>query len=582
MIKKKILHPEKRYSKSPAEDLNIQLNLEKEEQLLREGDKTIILDIAELYRKERNESTTYKLYGKTNMVFRNMYSGTTTYDPLLNTLYDLGDGTDTDWTGYLPYNEFAFIRQDFVREVSNPTSSTIGTFTPNITLSGNTEHTTITENNSSNWNWNFYVSYVYSHDTTYPMRYTLSGSTVHEYTAGDGIPFRVEDMGDYYQLTSPMKHNMVNGEYVILSGSTLTGGTSLDRTFNIDSLGNETFESEKYVINLDKSEFTSGQTPSGVIFGKRCLDKENITGTTSTYYVHKHKTLTTVDECIIDNAGFESPIFENERKLQYQTANGNNNVYVERNRPESILYHFKNTIDIKDLRNNLGYTPTELYVSTIFRNGNGYFNYPPRHGWRFNFHNTWVDDQFDVSFSGSDSGLPYTGVTQSGLTFNMGNEIPRNTVLIGAFVEYNNVDFKETILSETYHKITQPTTIFNHSQTSTGITQGVSNDNPIGLFYQPHQRIKIRELSPYIETSESNDILNLPENVVYDEIISEWKWRDLYEHGYIDPDGYGTNFPFTNGQHYVKHDINFLLRNEQTFINKSNGIRNFTNQNPIC
>lgn len=107
MINKKILHPEKRHAKSESEDLQVRVGFERDEELLREGDRTIILDIAELYRKERNQSTKYRIYGKTNMVFRNTYSGTTTYDPLKNNLYVIGDGLDGDFTGYLPYNEFS-------------------------------------------------------------------------------------------------------------------------------------------------------------------------------------------------------------------------------------------------------------------------------------------------------------------------------------------------------------------------------------------------------------------------------------------------------------------------------------------
>jgi len=583
MENKRILLPSKKYKKADSEDLTIRVDLEKEEQLLREGDRTIILDIAELFNKERNESTKYKIYGKTNMIFRNLYSGTTTYDALKNTLYDLGDGIDADWTGHLPYNEFAFIRTDTYREVSSPTGTTIGEFSPNIEVVGTTDHTTITELDSASWNWNFFVSYVYEHDETYPMRYTLSGGTIYNFTASNGVPFRVHEVGNYYQLTSPLKHNMSQGEYVILSGDTLTSGTDSDRIFSISSVGNEKFDSENYVINISKSEFTPTQSISGVIFGKRCLDKTNIPKTTSTYYVHKHKTITTVDDCIIDKAGFETPIFENERKLQFETADGRSNVYIEQNRPESILYHFKNTIDINGLTNNLGYTPTSVYLTTVFRNGNGYFNYPPRMGWRFNFHNTWVDEQFNDTFSSSDTNLPYTTVTKNGLNFKHGDELPLGTTLMGSFIEYNSVDFKEVVLSENFHKVSNLTSIFNHGQLDTNRFWGVSSSNPSGLFYQTHHKIKLRELSPYIETSNTDDIMNLPENTVYDQFESLWKWRDLYDHGYIDVDGYGTDFPFNNGQHYVKKDINFLLRNEQTFLNKNNGIKSFTNDpNKFC
>jgi len=580
MIKKKIVHPTKRYSGSEAENLNIKLGLERDEQLLREGDRTIILDIAELYKKERNESTKYKIYGKSKMIFRNLYSGLTTYNPLKNTLYDLGDGLDGDWMGYLPYDEFAFIRRDTVREVATATGTTIGEFNQTITLSGTTDHSTITVLDSSTWNWNYHLSYVYSHDGDHPMKYTLSGGTTYDFTASAGVPFRVIVYDASYQLISPIKHNMSLGEFIILSGSTMTSLTMSERVFNISSVGDKNYESELYVVNISKSEFTPNQITImdsiGVVFGQRCLDRTNVTGTTSTYYVHKHKTLTTVDECIIDNAGFETPIFEIERKLQFETADQRNDVYIERNRPESVLYHFKNALDIKGLRNNFNYTPTEVYLTTTFRNKNGYFDYPPRNGWKFNFHNTWVDNHFDTTFSGSDTNLPFTSVNSSGFTFKQGDELPVGTELDGAFVEYNEQDFKETILSEGFHKISSDVLNFNHGQTSTSNFGGVSQTNPSGLIYQPHYRIKLRELSPYVETANTNNIHNLPENVMYDELNSVWKWRDLYDHGYVDPDNFGTNHPFTNGQHYVKSDINFLFRNEERFLNKGVGIKNFT------
>lgn len=575
MDNKKILSPTKKYKKAASEDLQLRTGLERTEKLMREGDKTIILDIAELYRKERNQSNNYRIYGKLNMVFRNLYSGTSNYDPLLNHLYlNTALYDPNDYSGFMSYNEFGFLRGDFIREVPNPTGTTAGTFNQNISVSGGTGHVDFTQMESPFMNWNFYLTYVYDKDDNYPMRYTLSGNTIYNFNSSQGIPFRVTDKGDYYELTSPMKHNMSQGEYVVLSGDTISSGSELERCFGISSTGNEIFDSEYYTINLNKSEFTSSQTISGVVFGKRCLDKSNISETISQYYVRKHKTITTLDDYILDNSGFESPIFEIERKLQFETADGGENRYVEQNRPESVLYHFKNSIDLSQYRNNLGYTPTEIFVSSFFRNGNGYFNYPPRLGWRFNFHDSWMDDQFDDNFSGGDSGLPYSTFTQSGITFTKGEELSLGSELVGDYVEYNPIDFKEVVISENYHKISSNPDIFDHGQTDNTKYSGASSTNPSGYFYKVHHQIKLRELSPYIETSETDDILNLPENTVYDEYIESWKWRDLYDHGYIDPDGYGTNFPFNNNQHYVKTDINFYFRNEDSFKNKAYGIRN--------
>ena len=99
-----------------------------------------------------------------------------------------------------------------------------------------------------------------------------------------------------------------------------------------------------------------------------------------------------------------------------------------------------------------------------------------------------------------------------------------------------------------------------------------------GVLYQPHYRVKLRELSPYVETATTNDIFNLPENTNYDADENVWRWRDLYDHGYIDPDGYGVNHPFINNIHYVKNDINFYLRNERLYQNKTDGLTNFNDK----
>lgn len=584
MKKKEILLPSKRYFKADEEDLTLNLKLENNETLMREGERNIILDLPTLFDDERNESKNYKIYGKMKMIFRNLYSGSTSYNPLLKNFYVAGDGTGSN-DGYVPYNEFALLRNDVLREVfQTNTGTTMNIFTPPSSIlegTRHTGHTTTTSIDAPYKNWNLYLSYVYSGDTTFPMNYTLSGGTNYSFVASDGIPFTVYDNGNYYILISPVEHGMSQGEYITISGGTLNSGINVTgRTFYIESIGNEVYDSENYVINLQKNEFASGFTLNGVTFvlGKRCLDLLNITGTTSQYYVHKHKTLTTVDDYIMDKVGFETPIWEHERKILFENPLQENDVLVERNRPESVLFDFKKTFTLTGITNNLGYTPTEVYITVLLRNGNGYFTYPPKVGYKFNFHNDWVDKQFSGNTSIETSIGKTSFTSNTNLTgFTSGNTIPTGTILTGAFVEYNKKDFKERIISESFHKFSHNktvggTTIFNHGQNDT---------NPEGYFYQPHHRVKLRELSPYVETSKTNDILNLPENTIYDEKEKVWKWRDLYDHGFVDQEGNGTTFPFINNLHYVMKDINFYLRNEKSFTNKSDGLNKFNNINPI-
>ena len=573
---KEILLPSKKYANAPDQELDLRINLETSESLLRIGDRDIVLDVAELFNKERNESVNYKIYGKLRMIFRNLYTGSTNYSYLEERLYLNTDGSTGDFGGSLPYDEFAFLRRDVYREVNLPSAgSTLGTFTPNIVTSGSTEHTTVTPIQAPYQNWNLYLTYVYDQDNSYPMNYTLSGGTYVPFVSGDGIPFRISySGGSYYELTSPVQHGMNDGEFITISGT----------TFPISSIGNEIYNSEKYVINILKSEVSTGFTFNTINIGKRCLDVNDITGTTSQYYVHKHKTLTDVDGYIMDTMGFESSVFRDEKKMLYQNAAFVNDVIVEKNRMESVLYDFKNPFQLTGIKNNLGHTPTEVYVSVLLRNGNGYFDYPPKVGYSFHFHDTWIDEHFSGTTS-NETSLTGTTFTHDGYTFISGATLTTGSTLVGAFVEYNPKEMKERIISETYHKFFNPTNIFNYNQTDNSILlsgttyfRGANIDNPVGLIYQPHYRVKLRQLSPYTETATTNDIFNLPEYSTYDATEKVWRWRDLYNHGYIDSDGNGTNFPFVNNTHYVNTLINFYLRNELFYNNKQDGLTNFNNK----
>ena len=586
MEKKRIILPPKKFFGSPDEDLNIRLDLDGSQNLLREGDRTIILDNSVLFAEERNESANYKIHGKLKMVFRNMYSGETSYSTLRERLYLVGDGTaappgytGSQFVGFLPYDEFAFLRKDVYREVNLITggTSTLNTYTPNVQLTGTNPHKSISSIEAPYHNWNIYLSYVYSGDTQFPMKYTLSGNTVYSFVAGDGIPFRVTDNGSTYTLTCPVEHGIGNNEYITISGGTLNNSVPVSgRTFFVVSLGDSTYNSEKYVLDINKSELPSGTTLSTVVLGKRCINRNNITGTTSTYYVHKHKTLTEEKDYVLDKVGFESPIWENERKLLLENSAGTNDYLVERNRMESLIYDFKNTFVLTGLTNNLGYLPTDVYVTVVLINANGYFDYPLKVGYKFNFHDSWIDEHFNGTTS-IESTIPTTGFsrTVNSTTFNFtgGTELPLNTILTGAFIEYNGYELKERVVSEAFHKFSNPTNIFNYNQENSNYYSGASSTNKTGLYYQPHYRVKLRQLSPYIETSDTNNVYGLPQNAKYSEDDRLWKWHDLYDHGFIDPDGFGTNFPFMNNIHYVKNDINFYLRNEKLYTNKNDGIK---------
>lgn len=553
-----ILLPSKEHKKAREQEISLKLNLESSLSLMRNGDRDIVLDLNKLYDEERLKSVKYKVYGKMKMIFRNLYSGVTSYPYLEERLYLVGDGTNNDFTGFLPYNEFAFLRRDIYREVNTPQSGNVlgVEYSPTSTIVESTDHVPITTLSAPYHNWNVYLSYVFGEDENFPMNYTLSNGNVFSFYAKDGIPFEVIDNDNTYTLISPIPHGIKQGEYIIID----------EVPYYVNGIGNEKYKSENFVITLQKTQFLEGTTITGVICGKRCLDSKRKETTTSKYYVHKHKTITDVDDYILDNVGFESPIFEDERKILLENSVGKNDVLVERNRMESVLFDFKTPLYLSGITNNLGFTPTDVYITVIYRNGNGYFDYPPKIGYKFNFHDNWVDEHFHYD-SSYETNLTSTSINKSGITFKTGNTLPKGSELYGDFIEYNEKEMIERVISETFHKIINPTEIFNYGQNY--------RTNNLGLFYKPHNKVKLRQLSPYIETAKTYDINNLPENSIYDGEENIWRWRDLYDHGYIDTDGYGTNYPYLNDIHYVKCDINFYLRNENTYRNKVNDVIDF-------
>jgi hypothetical protein len=583
MEKKQIILPTLRYEGAPAVDTQIRVGFEEQQSLLRTDDRDIVLNLAEQFATERSNSKRYKFYGKMKMIFRNLYFGMTDYDYLKERLYILSDGTNGDFRGYMPYDEFAFLRNDIYRETIEPisvgtTGSTIGSMDAfsgfTLITSGHTTHQLITALNAPYFNWNLYLSYVYTGNTTFPMKYTLTGETKTEgdnllnFVSGDGIPFRVQTGTTEYMLTSPVHHGISQGEYVIINSV----------PYYVNSIGNEIYDSEYHVINISASQL-SGGTLNSLVNGKRCTDINDIDNSTSQYYVHQHKILTSTDDYILDKVGFESPIWQDEKKLLFENSAGVDDYVAERNRMEAVLFDFKEPFILTGITNNLGYTPTDLYVTMVFRNGNGFFDYPPKVGYSFHFHDLWVDDYFSGTTS-NETGLLGDTFVISGITFTSGRTMSEGDILYGAFVEYHPKEMKERIISEAFHKMIANVDVFNHGQTMSSTYSGVSIDNQVGLYYQPHYRYKMRELSPYTETFNTNKIDNLPENARYFPNEKLWRWRDLYDDGYIDTDGYGTDYPYLNDIHYIHKDINFYLRNEQVYTNKKDGIASFYIKDP--
>ena len=87
--------------------------------------------------------------------------------------------------------------------------------------------------------------------------------------------------------------------------------------------------------------------------------------------------------------------------------------------------------------------------------------------------------------------------------------------------------------------------------------------NPYGYYYNPHNSIKIKEFSEYIETAERS-VIDIPDYAYFSKSQNLFIWRDFLPYGINNPNSNGINYPFVNNAHYPYTSINFRLIPEGT------------------
>jgi hypothetical protein len=558
----KIIVPEKKYVGASSSDQNERVFFESDRKDFVDADRNIRVDLAELFNTERQASEKYRLYGKLVPMFSNSYTGTTEYEPLLNSLWLTSSpfiSNSSNYGGYPPYNEFAFIRNDVTRDKPVSGNTT-------IEVVGN-KHIEVFPINAHTFNWNTYLSYVFDKDENKKLKYTSDDDTVLEFTASDGIPVKVlfNTRQRICVCESPVDHGLQENEYVLIKGKLL----------KIDSLGDETYGSEKRIFNIQLSQISGSSITPGIHTFKRVIDPNNLSESTSKYYIHKHKIISPMSDFIVDKCGFENSIFEDQAKLEFENPDGEKEVLKEKERGETLLLHYKKVVERLNYTNNYNVAVNEIYITTVNRNAMGYFT-QPKVGYDFNFHNSYADLHFSGGTS-LETGFTYTQKFINGQTFYTGNELTTGTTLDGAFVEYNKYELKERIISEASHRFSFVKEYFDHKQDDEDVYHNSSSDNMFGYFYKPHFRIKLKEYSSYIEESTTSDIDNFPKNAIYFLKDKVWRWRELYTHGFIDDNKIGVDYPFINGVHYIKFHIPFYIRSEYHFSKKDKVITPFTN-----
>lgn len=504
-----------------------------------EYDRASSVNLAQVYNDERQTSTVFRPTFKLTYLYSNTLSGSTSYTPFQYNLYyvnpesSMGNGI---WNGLPQYYEFDFFR-------------------PNI----NDQHIDYKSKSAYTYNWTYYISYAFKNDYDKVLSYSLNNSTL-TWTASTGIPFVITNSTSNgseiisFQCISP--HGLTVGESVELSIS--YRGTNL---FQVYSLGNGLLDSQEYIFNIYDIGYT-GTTFANNVTGvfKRVINPENPNETKSKYYIRQHKILTDLQDIVMTRNGFEKNVFNEVKKFEYSSITPNQISRVSQltsSNSYSITTNYD--LDLKNLIDNQKRPLSQLFLTVINKGYSGYFNQPfngvgLKQGWKFNL-TTPISSYWSTNNNSSNTSIPVGSYTKTSnnttYTFYYNQDLKKDDIMDGDFCEWNDYEQLERVISPYYHKIKYNQNIFQTTNTPT--------TNPLGYYYNPHNSMTIRVFSDYVETGDLGFIDQVPSYSFFSNTDQQFRWRDLYEYGFIDNLERGVDYPFFNSAQYPFQNTIFRL-----------------------
>ena len=525
-----------KYKGAPSVDQEISLTLQSKEQEITEYDRSQTVSLEQVFDDERQACTIFRPTFKVTYLYDNTYTGTTNYTPFQYNLFYFNPEqsyTTKTWRGFPQYYEFDFYR-------------------PPV----NDQHFDYRSKSAYTYNWGFYFTYAHSNDYQKQLTYISPNSSNVTWVAQSGIPFTITSTtnngNSLVTFECFMEHGLTVGEWVELPFS--YRNTNL---FQVYSLGNDKFDSEKFVFNVFNFGFTGSTFNNGTTGTfKRIINPDNLLETRSKYYVRQHKVLTNIDDAEITKSGFEKNVFTEERQLEFSSITPNYKTRISQ-KTSSNAYNVttKYDINVRNLVDNQKRPITKLYLTIINKGYSGYFNQPfnnvgLKQGWQFNITksaNTW----WNLTNVNSNTNIPVSSYTKSNYTFYYNSDLKRGDMIDGDFCEWNDYEQVERVVSQYYHKIKYNQNVFQ-------TTPNRSSNSP-GFYYTPHNEMNIRVFSDYIEAGSSNLVEDIPSYSFYSTQDEQFRWRDLYQYGFRDNLGRGVDYPFLNSSHYPFSNVVFRL-----------------------
>jgi len=313
-----------------------------------------------------------------------------------------------------------------------------------------------------------------------------------------------------------------------------TGGNlGLDeRKVNVYKLGNGTNDDRDriFVLDINPNEISLNL---GLSYFTRWVDDKE-----SKYYVRIFSALTTdeIDYDIYPTA-FEKTYYGD----------------------QVVSYNFKDDIDVNGIKDNLGRPLSEVFLTIIKKKTDAdptslndiYWDSQQTTSTEF-----WTDKVggFITANETNNYNIRAVNDTNYNQIFYTTGVTENENTYVGDIVEYNENELIEKVLVDVYHRIN---TVYREEK---GLYEG--------YIYKPHNRIKIRDYSGYIEYGDPAKVVNIPDyaTVEYSGVTSAstilYKWRDLLDIGFFDEQGFGVDYPFVSGAHYLYANNRFYYRRQ--------------------
>jgi len=179
----------------------------------------------------------------------------------------------------------------------------------------------------------------------------------------------------------------------------------------------------------------------------------------------------------------------------------------------------------------------------------------------FGYSSDWWLSTNSLSNFVNENNQPYplgtlTPATMSSIVFKYMESLKEGDVVDGGIYEWNDYEQKERMISDISHKFTFNSDVFNIGS--------INNNNQMGYYYHPHNKMKLRDYSDYIETGSIKNMQDVPDYSYFSTTYNSFIWRDLYTYGFKDSNKSGVDYPFLNGKHYPYENFIFRIIPEGT------------------